>query len=435
MSVTATKIDGANATVKATISAQMVEASIEKTAKNLGKTAKVDGFRKGKVPVATIKKLYGDKLVQEAEGEALRALLDEGIAKLGLSQKDLIGEPNVTKFEKQADGSIVTEIGIYTRPVIALGDYAALIPEVEKPKITKKAVQERIKELAQAQAPLVKIEEDRGVENGDSVVIDFEGFIDGEAFAGGKAEKFSLSVGSGQFIPGFEEQLLGLKMGEEKSIEVPFPADYQAKNLAGKLSTFKIKLHEIQTKEKVRVDQKLAEKMLPGVEGASVEMLNEKVEEQLASEELSKRYNDELKPSVMEKLVAHYTFDLPAFIVEQEMDNALNRKAQSMTADEIEAIKNDASKLKALRESFREEATKSVKATFIIDQLALAENIRVDMREVEQTIFYEAMQMGQDPQGTLDYYKNAGYLPAVQMAMVEDRLLSKLLDAKIKEVA
>jgi trigger factor len=431
MSVKTKKIDGANCEITATIEANTLDANIEKIAKKLSKDAKVDGFRQGKVPVAVIKKQYGDRIKEDAESEALRDIVDQGMKDLKLDQAQLIGEPQVTQFDRNGE-TIDVAITLSNRPQFDLGDYSKLVPEVKKPKITKKAITERVKELAEAQAPFKDVE-GRPVQDGDTVVIDFDGSIDGEPFPGGKAEDFSLKIGSGQFIPGFEEQIIDMNAGDKKDVKVTFPEDYQAKDLAGKETTFAINLKNIQEKEKVRIDKKLAEKMLPGVEDVSVEMLNEKVEEQMLSEELSKVYNDTLKPELTEALINNYNFDIPNFIVEQEMDNKLNQKAQAMSEDEINAIKDDAEKVKAMREEFRDEATKSVKATFIIDALALAEDVRVSEDEVSQTIFYEAMQSGQDPQATLDHYKKSGYLPAVQMAMVEDRVLSKILDASVKE--
>ncbi|MDH5464738.1 MAG: trigger factor [Thiovulaceae bacterium] len=430
MKVNVNKIDDSNVVVTTTLDSATIDKNIEKVAKQLTKTANVSGFRKGKVPAHVIKQQYGEKLTQDAESEALREVFDEATKELKVEQSDLIGEPQVTKFEK-TDKGIEVEIKLYVRPKIDLGDYKKIIPDVKKPKITKKAVSDRLKELAEAQAAFVDVT-DRTVEDNDTTVIDFEGFIDGAVFPGGKAEEFSLKIGSAQFIPGFEEQLIGMAIGEEKEIKVTFPADYQAADLAGKEAMFKVKLHKIQIKEKVRIDKKLAEKMLPGEKDVDVEMLNTKVEEQLQSEELSKTYNEKLKPDLIDALVKHYKFTIPEFIVEQEMDNALNKKAQTMSEDEINALKDDQDKVMAMREEFREDATKSVKATFIIDSLALAENIRVDEQEVQQTIYYEAMQTGQDPQATLDQYTKAGYLPAIQMSMVEDRVLSKLLDEKMK---
>lgn len=432
MNVQTKKVNGANSEITATIDTDTINKSVEKIAKQLSRTANISGFRKGKVPVAIIKKTYGEKLLQDAENEVLRDVVDEGIKSLGISNENLIGEPAVTKYDKN-DDTIEVAITLYNRPEVDLGDYTKIVPEVKKPKITKKAVTDRIKELAQSQAALKAIEEDRGIENGDTALIDFDGYLGGEPFPGGKAEQFALEIGSGQFIPGFEEQLIGMRAGEEKDIKVTFPEDYQSEELAGKEALFKIKLHEIQEKEKVRIDKKLAEKMLPGEENADVDMLNEKVQEQLEQEALSKLYNDELKPALIEKFVTTVAFDLPSFIVDQEIDNAVNREAQAMKEEELNELKENPEKIKELREKHRPDAEKSVKATFIIDTLAAKESVSVSDQEVKQTIFYEAMQMGQDPQSTLDQYEKAGYLPAVQMAMVEDRVLSKLLDAAIKE--
>jgi trigger factor len=343
----------------------------------------------------------------------------------------LIGEPNITKFEKN-DNGIDVEVSIAIRPSIELGDYAAMVPDVAKPDIDDATVMARIEELASAQAPLVNVEEDRPLVSGDTVLMDFEGFVDGEAFEGGKAEGFSLRLGSGQFIPGFEDQMIGMKKDEEKTIDVTFPENYGGAKLAGKLAQFKVKVQAIQAKEAVVVDEELAKKMLPGFEDASVEMLKEKVKEQLQSEAMSTLYNDSLKPDLMETFVGAFTIDLPEFIVEQEMDMALNKKARDMSEAELEELRDDAEKVKALRETFRDDACRAVKATFIVDALARAENVIVNEQELMQTIYYEAMQMGQDPAAVYKHYQESGYLPAIQMAMIEDRVLSKLLNDKIK---
>ncbi|MDX1295893.1 MAG: trigger factor, partial [Sulfurimonadaceae bacterium] len=275
--------------------------------------------------------------------------------------------------------------------------------------------------------------EDRALVEGDTALINFEGFIDGEAFEGGKAEDFSLKLGSGQFIPGFEDQVIGMKKDEEKTIDVTFPEEYGSDKLAGKPAQFKVKVNAIQTKGDVTIDDELAKKMLPGEEEATVDMLKEKVKEQIESEELSKLYNDDLKPKLLDTFVNAFNFDLPDFVVEQEMDMALNKKAREMSEEELNELKESEEKVKEMRETFRDEASKSVKATFIIDALAKAESIEVPEQEVMQTIYFEAMQMGQDPAQAYEHYKNAGYIPAIQMAMVEDKLLSKLLNDKIKE--
>lgn len=431
MQITTNKIDSANAKINAAITRGTIDANIEKIANQLSKEAKIAGFRKGKVPVSAVKKQYGERLVQDAEAQALRDLLNAGLAEMAIAADTLIGEPQIAKFEKTDDG-INVEVVIATRPAIELGDYAAMVPEVAKPAISDEEITTRIEELASAQAPLVNVDEDRALVSGDTALIDFEGFVDGEAFEGGKAEGFSLRLGSGQFIPGFEDQVIGMKKDEEKTIDVTFPENYGGAKLAGKAAEFKVKVNAIQTKEAVTIDDELAKKMLPGYEDASVEMLKEKVKEQLESEAMSVKYNDELKPNLMETFVSAFTIDLPEFIVEQEMDMALNKKARELSEAELEELRNDAEKVKEMRETFRDDACRAVKATFIVDALAKAENITVGEQELLQTIYYEAMQMGQDPAAVYKHYQESGYLPAIQMAMIEDRVLSKLLNDKIK---
>jgi len=432
MDIKSNKIDGANAEIKATITTEEVNKNIDEIAKNLAKTANVQGFRKGKVPVAIIKKQYGNKLVEDAEAQALRDVLSKGLDELGIANESLIGEPSITQFDK-SDEKIEVTVKVAMRPEIDMGDYANMVEEFDKPVVEDKEVEERLKELAQQYAPLTDIKRNRKMKEGDTAVIDFEGFIDGEAFDGGKGENFELLLGSGQFIPGFEDQLIGVKRDEEVEVKVTFPEEYQAKNLAGKEALFKVKVNGIKVKEEVELDDEFAKKLLPNQEDATMEKLKEQIKTQIENEKLAKLYNEDKKPALLEKFVENFKFDLPEFVVEQEIDMALNKKASSMSEDEIKELRENADKLKELRETFRDDAQRSVKATFIIDSLALAEGVKVEENEIMQTIYFEAMQMGQDPKAAYDHYKDAGYLPAIQMSMVEDKVLRKLLDAKIKE--
>lgn len=432
MEIKSNQINGANAEIQATIPMDAVNTNIDKIAKSLTKTANVQGFRKGKVPIAIIKKQYGERLVQDAEAEALRDVLSKGLDEMKISNDSLIGEPTISVFDKSDDKIDVT-VKVAMRPTIELGDYAKMVKKFKKPSVTDKEVEARIKELAEANAPLTNIKRNRKMKEGDTAIIDFEGSIDGELFEGGAAKDFALKLGSGQFIPGFEDQLIGVKRDEEVVVKVTFPENYGSDKLAGKDAEFKVKVNQIQVKDEVEIDDELAKKMLPGQEDASLESLQAQVKEQLENEKLSKLYNDELKPALLESFVEGFEFDLPEFVVEQEIDMALNNKARTMSEDEINELREDEKKLTELRETFREDAQKSVKATFIIDALAKAEDIKVEEQEIMQTIYFEAMQMGQDPQKAYEQYKEAGYLPAIQMSMVEDKVLRQLLDAKIKE--
>ena len=425
MKVTVKKVDDANIIVSGTLDAAAIDANVEKLAKQAAKEVKVDGFRAGKVPVSVVKQMHGDKLAQDAEGEALRELIDAGLEKAKVNAADMIGQPGFKKYEK-TDKGIEVEVEVSTRPVFDLKGYMDVVPAFKKPKAAKKDVDAKLSEMAAEQAPFEKLARKRAVKEGDMTVIDFEGFVDDVAFEGGKAEKFQLKIGSGSFIPGFEEQIIGMKYEEQKDVVVTFPAEYQSADLAGKEATFKVLLHEIQEQKDAEINDALAQKLLND-EKATLAELTEKVTTQVETTELSKIYNEDLKPKLVEALVKKFDFALPNNIVEQEIDAKVNAKAQEMDEKELETYKDNEKKINALRDSVREDAVASVKATFIVDALAKEEKIAVEDQEVSQAIYYEAMMSGQDPQQVIKYYEEKNLLPAVKMGMIEDKLFGKML--------
>lgn len=431
MEFSANRVDGANAVITATIAKEVVESNLDKVAKQAAKTMSVQGFRKGKVPVAVVKQRFADKLREDAEADALRKILDDSLKELKIASADLIGEPTISKFDKKEDGSIDVEISVACKPTIDLGDYKSLIPTIEDKAVDVAEVDARLEEIAKSSAPLEKLSRKRAVKDGDHAVIDFEGFVDGVAFEGGKAEKYPLPVGSGSFIPGFEEQVIGMKYEEQKDIVVTFPESYQAKNLAGKEATFKVTLHEIQEKVAAELNDEFAQRMLPGEENVTIDTLREKIKEQMKSEIMSKYYREELKPAYLETLVERIEFALPNSVVDQEINYALNNKVRTMTEEEISVLRENESKVEEMRNELKEDAVNSVKATFIIDALAKAENVQVSDQEVMQVLYYEAMQMGQNPQEVVKQYQEAGYLPAIKMSMIEEKVITKLLDEKL----
>jgi trigger factor len=423
--VTVNKIDDANVAVSGEIEKSVIDANIDKLAREAGKQMKVDGFRKGKVPPHVVKKLHGDKLAQDAESEALKALMDAGIAEAGINTADIIGEPIFKKYDKK-DDKIEVELEISLRPNVDLKGYEKAIPSFEKPEAAEEEIEAKLEEIKNQQGTYEKIKRKRMVRDGDMVVIDFEGFIDGEAFEGGKAEKFNLKIGSGQFIPGFEDQIIGMKYEEEKDVVVTFPEEYGSKDLAGKEATFKVKLHEIQEQVEAELNDELAQKLMND-EKATLETLKERLKEQVVNEKISKLYNEDLKPKLIEALVKQFDFALPHNIVEQEIDAKINAKAREMKEEELKKYQENPEKVDELREEVREEAENSVKATFIVDALAKEQEVTVDDQEVSQAIYYEAMMSGQDPQAVIKYYQENNLLPAVKMGMIEDKLFGKLL--------
>jgi len=430
MKIEAIKIDSANAEIKAVIPASLIEENETKIAKQAAKTMDIAGFRKGKVPVHIVKARYGSKLVEDAKNDAVRSVYESGLKDLSIDTSTLIGEPTVEKFDEK-DGEIELVIAIATKPEIKVDGYKELIPEIETPEVSDEDIKQKINTMLKGLTLPSRVEEARELKKGDTALFDFEGFVDGEAFEGGSAKGYQLEIGSGNFIPGFEDGMTGMKVGDEKDVKVTFPAEYGAKNLAGKDAIFKVKLLEIQ--EIVisdDIDSDTLKKLLPNEKEATVEMLNERVKQQLVAEKLAPIYHDDIKPKYVDALLSKFDIDLPKTIVEQEMDVSMRKVLQEMKEEEIKEFSTDLEAYKTKREEFREDAVNSVKITFLVDELAKAEEVVVDDQAVMQTLYYEAIQMGQNPQEMLKQYEDQGLLPAVKMAIVEDRLFNKLFNDK-----
>jgi len=430
MNIKTNKIDSANAQIEASIDAKSIEQKVEKFAKDAAKNMDIAGFRKGKVPVAVVKKRYGDKLAEDAKNEAVRDAYEKGLKELDLDATKLIGEPIVEKFEEK-DGMIEVSLSIATKPEIKIDGYKDLLPEIKTPEVSDDEVKEKLNAMLKSVAPMTKVEDRDEVKSGDFALIDFEGFIDGKAFEGGKADGHLLEIGSGSFIPGFEDGVIGMKVGETKDVKVTFPTEYGAKDLAGKEAVFKVTVNEIQEKKiSDDISEETLKQLLPNEDKPTKEMLEERIKKQLLAEKLAPIYANEIKPKYVEALVEKYDIDLPKTIVEQEMDIAFRRVLSDMSEEEIKKFSEDVETYKAKREEFRKEASDSVKITFLVDELAKLEGIEVNDQEVMQTLYFEALQMGQNPQEMLKSYEEQGLLPAVKMAIVEDRLFNKLFDQK-----
>jgi trigger factor len=426
MQIKVNRINSANASVEATISPAVLQKKEEKLIASAAANMKADGFRKGKVPAHLVKARYGKQMKEDAKTEALRDLYTQTLAELSITQEAVVGEPSFEKFEEN-EGGLELVMKISMRPVVNVEGYQEYVPEYKAPKVTKKEIAERLEKMMQLTAGLKTIDEARPVEKGDFVVMNFEGFLDGVAFEGGKAENYTLEIGSGSFIPGFEEGIIGMSAGESKEISVTFPENYGKAELAGKPTVFKITLNAIQGKDvPKKPTEEILKRLLPGVEAPTQETLESQIEEEIRNEKLSKIFNDEVKPKFVETILEKIALDLPENIVEQEIDLQMRGVFGKMDEETIKEYSENPDKIKEKREEFREEATKSVKLTFIVDALAREEKINVTDQEVLQMIYFEAMQQGANPKEYLEYYEKQGVLPAIKMSIIEERLFTKL---------
>ena len=432
MQIKTKAIDAVNASLSAKIPSADVKAKLENAAKKAAKNMKIDGFRAGKVPVNVVLKRYEKELTADAEQDALKDAIDAGLKELNRKFEEVIGEPIVTKFDR-GESEIDAEIEISFKPVINIDGYEELIESVSAPRVTKKEIDERKNEILKMMAPLEKVEK-AALEKGDFAKFDFEGFVDGAAFEGGKAENYLLEIGSGQFIPGFEDGMIGLKVGQERDVKVKFPAEYGAAHLAGKDATFKVKLHEIQGKKvPEEIDEETLKRIMPGEEKVSVELFEERLKEQIKADKHAKNVNEELKPKFADALAEKFNFALPKAIVEQEINLQFNNAWSGFSKEQIEEFKNNKDALDKKREEFRKAAENSVKLTFLIDELAKKRKIDVSDQELVQAVYMEAYTYGADPKEHLNRYRNNGMLPAVKMALIEEKLFNDIFSKQGKK--
>lgn len=422
------KTDSANCAIEFEILNSELETKKDQAAKSLSKTMKVDGFRKGKVPVAVVKSRFAEKLQEDAVRELVNTEYNKGLKELELTAELVLGEPIYSKFD-QGEEKIEIEIKLSTRPEVTIDGYKDIIPEVTLPEVLDEEIQTRIENYALQVAEPVKVEKEV-VEKGDFAVIDFVGFIDGEEMENGAADNHPLELGSNSFIPGFEDQVEGMKVGEKKEINVTFPESYQSADIAGKPAKFDVTLKEIRVKELPEINDALAQDLLK-LEDATVETLKEEMKKELINEKKMALYAPK-KNNLLEKIVETFTIDLPNSVVESELNIQLNQRASQMKEDEIKDLEENEEKLVALREEVRKEAQERVKLTFLIDEMAKAEEITVEDEDLMRTLYMEAYRSGQNPDEYFNYYKDNNLLPAVKMQMIEDKLLTHLLDSKVK---
>ena len=408
MKVSVEKIDDINFIISGTIDNSVIEQRVAKF--------KDEATNKEK----------SENLEQDAAGEVFKEFVNAGIVEAKINVANILGQPGIKKSEQQED-SVYFEVMLSTSPEINVDiEYADIIPTYTKPVAAEKAIQVKLEEFALQQAPFTTIDTPKAVENGDVAVIDFTGYIDDKLFEGGSAEKFNLKIGSESFIPGFEEQIIGMQYNEEKTVIVTFPTDYQATDLAGKETHFIVKLHEIQEQKVGILDDEFAKRTLADAT-ATLDSLKEKLAEQITSEELSHLYMSELKPKIIEGLLAKFNFTLPNNIVEQEIDAKVREKTKRFSEEEHKLYIDDKDKFVQLRESVREDARSTIKNALIVEALAKKEGIDVKETEVQAALTYQAMMTGQDAQELVKYYEDNNLMTSAKMGLTEDKLFGMIL--------
>lgn len=329
------------------------------------KKINIAGFRKGKAPRAIIEKMYGegvfyDDAIQSIYPSALADAVEE--AKL-----DVVAVDDISVEEVGKDGLTFKAV-VIVKPEVDINDYEGIAVTPKSTEVTEELVNEEIDKVRDRNSRLVTVE-DRAAQDGDITVIDFEGFVDGEPFEGGKAENFNLTLGSGQFIPGFEEQIVGKNTGDEFTIDVTFPEEYQAEELAGKASQFKIKLHEIKAKELPELDDEFVKDVS---EKETVDEYKEEVKAELA-ERLQKESDADVENQIITKLCENLQGEIPEAMYENKVNDMLREfdmRLRSQGLDMDTYLQYMGMDVDAVKESYKPEAEKRVKLRLALEKIA-----------------------------------------------------------------
>lgn len=383
METVCNKLENCIIEVKVTFTTEEWKDAQEKALNKLAKNVKMDGFRQGKAPIKMIKSKIGKAAILE---EATDIALQKSYAGILLDNNiNPVGQPEV-KIDELTEDVLKVTVNAPVAPEVKLGQYMGLEVKKESVEVSKEDIDDELKNYQNQFAELL-IKETGTVENGDTAIIDFEGFKDGVAFDGGKGENHSLEIGSGSFIPGFEEQVVGMEVGSEKDIEVTFPKEYQAPDLAGQAVVFKVKVHEIKSKVLPEIDDELAKDVnIEGVETlADLETYTKEQLKNKKEKEVESKFSDDVFKAVVEKT----PLEVPAAMVETETQNMLKEVEQNLSQQglNMELFQQITGKtMDDIKGEMSEQAESRVKFNLIVAEVAKAENIEVTDEEIEAEI-------------------------------------------------
>lgn len=420
MQVTETKSEGLSREFKIAIPAAEIDERVNDRLKEYATQAQMPGFRPGKVPVSLLKKRYGDAV----RGEVLEQAVNTNTQRM-MSEKEIrpAGQPkvDVQTFEEGSDLEFTVNLDVM--PEITQPDFSKIKIEKMVVKVEDKEVEEQLERLADMHKESQPISDDRASKSGDVLVIDFLGKVDGEAFAGGAAEGYNLELGSGSFIPGFEDQLIGVKAGEEKEVNVTFPEEYGAEELAGKDAVFECKVHEIREAVAVAIDDELAKKM--GKD--SLDDLK-----QAMAEERSREYGEltrmRLKRSLLDQLADLADFDVPPGLMEDEFNAIWDQFQQEKEAgnlDEEEAAKSDDEQ----KEELRGIAERRVRLGLMLSEIGRQNEINVGQDEINRALFQAAQRYPGQEQQVIEFYRsNPEAMQQLTGPLYEDKVVDFVVE-------
>ncbi|MFY2827873.1 trigger factor [Staphylococcus arlettae] len=383
MTATWEKKEGNEGVLSVTVPAEKLDKALDQAFKKVVKQINVPGFRKGKVPRQIFEQRFGvEALYQDAADILLPEAYGEAIDETGIKPVDQ-PEIDVTQIEKGSDFKF--DATVVVEPEVQLGDYKGLEIEKQSTELTEEEIQESIDHQLGHLSEMV-VKEDAAIENGDTVNIDFDGYVDGEQFEGGQADGYDLEIGSGMFIPGFEEQLVGVKAGEEKDVTVTFPEEYHAEELAGKEATFKTKVNEVKYKEVPELTDEIANEL--DSEANTVAEYKENTRKRLAEQKETDAENAQ-KEEAINKAANNTTVDIPEAMVNTELDRMVQEFGQRMQQQGLNLetyFQISGQDETQLREQMKDDAEERVKTNLTLTAIAEAENVEVSDEDIDKEL-------------------------------------------------
>lgn len=395
-------------------------------AKN-AKHFKVPGFRNGKVPRNVVEKVYGEGVLYES---VIEDTVDEEYRKaLEENKLEPVSRPEMDVKQIGKDKDFIYTVSFYVKPEAKVSKYKGLEIEKVDVKISKEDVEAELESVRNKNAEIKSVE-DRKLQQNDISTIDFEGFVDGVAFEGGKGENFELTIGSGQFIPGFEDQLVGMEIGEEREIKVTFPKEYHAENLAGKDSTFKVKLISIKEKILPELDDEFAKDV------SEFETLEEYKKDLKAKvkERKENQAKAERESKAIEKLVENVEVEIPEAMIDHEIEHMIESFAQNLSYQGMsmeQYLEYTNTKMDDFKESLKPNAIKDIKLRLALEFINKAENVVVEDKEIDEKIEELSKQYGSTDSDSLK--KNESVRNYMREKLIQDKTMALVVDSVIEK--
>lgn len=376
------KKEGINVSFKITVENDKFKEAVNKAYNKTKGKYNIPGFRKGKAPKVVIETQYGKGIFyNDAIDMLFKEVYPQAIKELNL---DVIDRPSLDIEQISEENGLVMLVDVQVKPEFEVGTYKGVEVKKEEVKVSEDEVELELKEMATRGARLVSA--DKALESGDTAVIDYEGFDNGVAFEGGKGENYSLVIGSNTFIPGFEDQLIGKKAGEEVEVNVTFPEKYHAPNLAGKPVVFNVKVNDVKVKEIAEINDEFAKDVS---EFETLKELKDSIRTKL-EEQAKKSVEDKMKNDIISKICDNTEVEIPSAMVEHQLDNLImqfNYQLQYQGLNLKQLLDMSGKTIDDLKDERREDAKKGVKMTLVLEKIAEVENVQISDEEFDAEIY------------------------------------------------